>query len=282
MECSDNPLDSLDISRNSQLYSLDCNNCLLSKLDVSKNTFLLYLECSNNQLTNLDLTKNSYLEQLECYSNQLTSLDFSKSSDLLELYCDSNQLSNLDISNNTALELLVCRHNKLTSLDISQNEDLWDFFFSNNLLTSLNLKNGNNGFDFLDGRDNPDLQCVDVDNPLIAKEDWTSSFDSGVRFSRDCSVPVTYNMDNLSTSHKSLIYPNPTKGAVNIELREENGTWLHTTLRNQLGQIVLSQKFENTDNISLDIEAPKGIYFLTLETEIGESKFIKVIKVIKE
>ena len=260
---------------------LECSNNQLTNLDLTKNSYLEQLECAGNQLVNLDLSKNTRLEYLECYSNQLTSLDVSKSSDLLELYCDSNQLSNLDISNNTALELLVCRHNKLTSLDISQNEDLWDFFFSNNLLTSLNLKNGNNGFDFLDGRDNPDLQCVDVDNPLIAKEDWTSSFDSGVRFSRDCSVPVTDNMDNLSTSHKSLIYPNPTKGAVNIELREENGTWLHATLRNQLGQIVLSQKFENTDNISLDIEAPKGIYFLTLETEIGESKFIKVIKVIK-
>jgi len=56
------------------------------------------------------------------------------------------------------------------------------------------------------------------------------------------------------------------------------GDAISTTVRNALGQVILTQHFENIDNISLDIDAPIGIYFLTLETELGESKTIKVIK----
>ena len=57
---------------------LDCNENQLTSLNVSKNTALTSLECSYNQLTSLDVSKNTALEELDCFSNQLTSLDVSK------------------------------------------------------------------------------------------------------------------------------------------------------------------------------------------------------------
>ncbi|MEJ6625555.1 MAG: T9SS type A sorting domain-containing protein [Flavobacteriaceae bacterium] len=73
------------------------------------------------------------------------------------------------------------------------------------------------------------------------------------------------------------MYSNPTTGPVQIDLGDNN-TAINTTIRDTIGQVIPTQHFENTHNIILDIEAPKGIYFLTLETESGDSKTIKVVK----
>ena len=48
------------------LTYLDCANNQLTALDVSKNTALTYLSCCNNQLTALDVSKNTALTYLSC------------------------------------------------------------------------------------------------------------------------------------------------------------------------------------------------------------------------
>lgn len=53
------------------LQSLDCSNNQLTSLDVSKNTALAYLNCSGNQLASLDVSKNTALTSLYCYNNQI-------------------------------------------------------------------------------------------------------------------------------------------------------------------------------------------------------------------
>lgn len=73
------------------LLTLDCYDNQLTSLDVSKNTALEYLFCYWNQLTSLDVSKNTALEYLYCSDNLLTSLDVSNTA-LTNLYCYSNKI----------------------------------------------------------------------------------------------------------------------------------------------------------------------------------------------
>ena len=52
------------------LDKLDCKNNNLTRLDVSKNTKLTKLYCEFNQLTGLDLSKNTALDTLDCSGNK--------------------------------------------------------------------------------------------------------------------------------------------------------------------------------------------------------------------
>jgi Leucine-rich repeat (LRR) protein len=139
LNCSFNPLTSLDVSKNTALTYLNCNGNQLTLLDVSKNTALTELYCTGNQLTSLDVSKNTALTSLNCYLNLLTSIDVSKNTALTYLSCSYNQLTSLDLSKNTALTRLDCYSNQLTSLDVSKNTALTQLYCYSNQLTSLDL-----------------------------------------------------------------------------------------------------------------------------------------------
>lgn len=142
------------------LDKLDCKNNNLTRLDVSKNTKLTKLDCEFNQLTGLDLSKNTALTELNCQVNQLTSLDLSKNTALTKLDCALNPLTSLDVSNNTALTYLDCNYNQLTSLDLSQNTALTKLGCHDNQLTSLDLSK-NTALDTLDCSGNKRQITVD-------------------------------------------------------------------------------------------------------------------------
>ena len=132
LECSNNELTALDVSKNTKLTELFCSDNQLTALDVSKNTALKRLHCDDNQLTALDVSKNTKLTKLWCSDNQLTALDVSKNTALTQLWCYKNQLTALDVSKNTALTQLWCNNNQLTALDVSQNITLTTLHCSNN------------------------------------------------------------------------------------------------------------------------------------------------------
>ena len=141
LDCWNNQLTTLDVSKNTalELLKLDCNQ--LTTLDVSKNTALKTLQCSSNKLTTLDVSKNTALEYLYCSGNQLTALDMSKNTALKYLFCDNNQLTAIGLSKNTALQKLYCYGNKLTTLDVSKCTALETLECQRNQLTALNLSN---------------------------------------------------------------------------------------------------------------------------------------------
>ena len=97
LDCDQNNLSSLDVSKNSALKSLYCEQDNLSSLDVSKNPALEYLKCEQNNLSSLDVSKNAALKYLNCEQNNLTSLDVSKNEALMYLNCKNNQLTNLNV-----------------------------------------------------------------------------------------------------------------------------------------------------------------------------------------
>ena len=142
------------------LEKLDCKNNNLTRLDVSKNTKLTKLYCESNQLTGLDLSKNTELTELNCQDNQLTSLNLSKNTALTKLDCALNPLTSLDVSNNTALTYLDCNYNQLTGLDLSKNTALTKLGCHDNQLTSLDLSK-NTALDTLDCSGNKRQITVD-------------------------------------------------------------------------------------------------------------------------
>ena len=119
LECYNNQLTKLDVSKNTALTRLDCTLNQLTGLDVSKNTALTRLDCDGNRLTALDVSKNSVLTELWCQGNQLTALNVSKNTALKVLYCYDNLLTTLDVSGTTALTVLFCHYNRLAALDVS-------------------------------------------------------------------------------------------------------------------------------------------------------------------
>ncbi|MDC0202083.1 redoxin domain-containing protein, partial [Flavobacteriales bacterium] len=144
-----NPLSTLDISNNTQLTNLSCSGNNLDSLDVSYNTNLMALHCDNNNLDKLDLSNNMMLEYLECHNNQIDSLD---------------------LSNHLYLKKLHCYYNNLTTLDLSNSNDLDDIRCENNQLEYIDLRNGHNfstngSSDWVTTINNPNLFCIDVDNP---------------------------------------------------------------------------------------------------------------------
>ena len=58
----------------SELEELQCSENLLAKLDLSRNTKLKFLDCSQNLLTQLNLSSCVALTKLHCYNNQLNGM----------------------------------------------------------------------------------------------------------------------------------------------------------------------------------------------------------------
>ncbi|MEI6817898.1 MAG: hypothetical protein WCL14_14925, partial [Bacteroidota bacterium] len=105
-----------------RLEKLNCSENKITKLDLSKNRLLRKLDIAFNKLTNIDLSRNTALTLVACHLNNLTRIDVSNNVALLELFCAGCGLETLDISNNKELMRLNCNSNKLSRLDISKNK----------------------------------------------------------------------------------------------------------------------------------------------------------------
>jgi len=196
LRCQQNQLTTLNVSSNVNLTILRCYSNQITNLDVSNNTNLTRLYCHDNQLATLDVSAND-LEYLWCYDNQLTSLNVSNNVNLERLLCENNQLTTLDVSTNTSLDRLSCPGNQLTGLDVSNNPVLNRLWCHDNELTSLNLKNGNNlNFVTFYAQNNPNLTCIEVDDPAWSILNWTN-IDSQTTFSEGCGYSTSPCVVNI-------------------------------------------------------------------------------------
>lgn len=128
------------------LSNLECDDNMLESLDVSKNTALRYLECygtATHKLTSLDLSNNTKLESLYCNNNNITELDLSKNTKLEKFTAGGNPLGTIDLSKNVWLNEIELFNCSLTSLDVSD----------------IRLE-GLGWITRLDVRNNPDLSVV--------------------------------------------------------------------------------------------------------------------------
>ncbi len=200
--CYENELSSLDLGNNVALQGLFCEENHISSLDVSNNISLSNLYFKNNQLTNIDISNNPLLHTLNCDNNLLQNLDVSNNPLLVELNLRNNQISSLDISNNHVLTSITCQDNQLISLDASNNPVLDRLLCNGNQLISLNVKNGNNGNMNFGAETNPNLFCIEVDDPAWSTINWNGDHDLWSSFSDDC----LYSIDSIEVNAGNDIY----------------------------------------------------------------------------
>ena len=144
LDCNNNRLTELDVSKNTKLVELYCmGNWQLSELDVSKNTALKILWCGSSNLSSLRLSSNTELEALDCSYSQLSYLSTYNNPKLWYLDCSHNNLksdSDLVIAYNKNLKELKCGYNQLEKLSVKENTLLEKLYCNNNKLTYLDLK----------------------------------------------------------------------------------------------------------------------------------------------
>tara|TARA_B100000809_G_C15117168_1_gene522909 strand:- start:1297 stop:2550 length:1254 start_codon:yes stop_codon:yes gene_type:complete len=275
LQCGYTTLTSLDVTQNPNLTRLHCQWSNLSNIDLSQNTQLIYLYINNNQLSSLNLTLNTSLYWLYASVNQITSLDLSQNILLADVRCNSNQLVSINTSGANSLSVLSCYSNLLTELNIASNTLMTSLNCYDNNLSCLNVKNGNNSsFSYFSALSNPNLTCIDVDNVAWSTANWTN-IDAQTSFSTNCGNPCAVGINENNLFNLSL-YPNPTTGSFTIDLGETKQD-IKATLINGLGQVVYSKEIASTNSFTIELDSPKGFYFLRLETQ-GDVITKKIIK----
>ncbi|MBO5486108.1 MAG: hypothetical protein J5988_04150 [Eubacterium sp.] len=141
LRCAKNDIGKLNLKSNLKLTYLDCEKNKLKKLDVSKNKNLLLLYCGENKLKDIDLSKNKKLKFLAIDENRLTKLNLQKQKNLQELYCEGTNLKELNLKYNKKITTLDCRNNKIEKLDLAHLSKLDYLHCSNNKLRKLDLRN---------------------------------------------------------------------------------------------------------------------------------------------
>lgn len=139
VDCSNNLLQDIDISKNTVLRKLECGHNQLTSIDISNNNMLYGLGCGNNQLTSIDVSKSANLEVLLCHENNIESIDVSHCPKLRELGVVNCELKELDVTNNPDLEELYCTGNKLKELDLSKNTKMKNLYCEQPLFRRINI-----------------------------------------------------------------------------------------------------------------------------------------------
>ncbi|MFZ0595725.1 MAG: T9SS type A sorting domain-containing protein [Flavobacterium sp.] len=261
LDVAENQLTILDITSNVLLRNLDCQKNQIINLNIGNNTLLKKLNCGENSLTSLNISNNTLLTSLGCHYNKITSLNLSENLLLTEFVCVGNKLTAIDVSKNPELNIFDCYENQITSIDISKNSKITEFDCNNNQLTYLNVKNGNNinfKLYYTNFSNNSNLTCILVDDVDYSNATWSAKKDLTALFSTNCS---TLRIQDAAFD-KIALYPNPTKGEVNIN----NIALEKATVYNSSGQLVKtftlnSANTNNTINLS---GLPKGVYYVYL------------------
>ncbi len=275
LKVNDNFLTNLDLSQNPNLEFLRCNSNFLTSLDLSQNEALVIVSASYNEITNLNLGNKPNLNQLTLRNNSLVSMDLSQCPVLGALSIQFNDLTSLDTTNNPSLRIFRCHGNELNSLDLSSNANLQALYCYLNPLQELNLRNGANAsFFVMEANLNPDLNCIQVDDALMANngegvyEDWL--VDEGVFYAEDCSLGI----DDLDLA-EILLAPNPVRG--NFRITSETQL-IRLEIHSALGQHLRTVSTDSRD-ASVDISnLANGVYFVSIFTEEGE----KVYRILKQ
>lgn len=196
LEIHFNEISTLDLSSNPKLELLSAGFNQLKTLDLYKNKNLINLQVFSNQLTRLDISGNPELEVVFAhnipqsfysypYMNKLTSLDVSNNPNIKHLWFRNNNIATIDVSQNKALTVLIADNNQLTGLDLSKNGNLVNVDVNNNLLSRLDVS-GNADLTSLNARNNPNLSCIQIDDPQMTRFTYWAK-DASTVYSKDCS-----------------------------------------------------------------------------------------------
>lgn len=145
VDCSDNALSAIDLSKTTAIRRLNCARNNLSALNVSSLRMLSHLDCSDNTIQQLNLENNAKLIDLNCSYTGVVNFDLTNQQNLEVLRCQSNSnmdgyaVTTLHLEKCPRLKVLDCTQNKIRALDLSQNTELEELYCGSNNISSLSL-----------------------------------------------------------------------------------------------------------------------------------------------
>ena len=90
------------------------------------------------------------------------------------------------------------------------------------------------------------------------------------------SCPNFVNTVDLNFQNQISVFPNPTNRNLNVDLGQMYSE-AQLEITDLLGKVVLSKSYLETDKIELDMNFPKGVYYLSVFSE-GKNATLKVVK----
>ena len=130
-----NYLNTLNLTTNTKLQSLDASGNMLTTLDLSDNIDLVFLYANNNRITNLDLSNQIKLTTLRISNNKLMQLNLTTNKNLTDLHLNDNFISTIDLSNTKIKYDFYARNNNLKEII------LCDSYDTENLISRKPLSN---------------------------------------------------------------------------------------------------------------------------------------------
>jgi hypothetical protein len=131
------------------------------------------------------------------------------------------------------------------------------------------------------------LDCDNGNSPLVGEnnQSFTATVNgtyavqvtqNGCVDTSSCIVINTVGIINNTFKHDVVVYPNPTKGAVNIDL---GVVYNNVTIEvyDVYGKLVLNQKYFDENFIQLNLNEPSGLYFVKLQSDDYRAT-IRVVK----
>ena len=214
-----------------------------------------------NPLGVLDVSNNSDLTHLSCGENLLTEIDLSNNPQLTYLNCAGNAIQNLDISNNEEISYLYCQNNQIQILDASLQSSLTRIRCENNDLEVMDMANGNNYMvNNYNSIGNPNLICVNVDNPEYSNANWHNK-DAQTQFSDACSA-ASLSTDKFLADN-IMLFPNPFVNRVYITLEQSAKYSLFSVNGQKIEQGILQSGKNSFEWHKLS----NGLYFLNIVSE---------------
>ncbi|RYQ08128.1 T9SS C-terminal target domain-containing protein, partial [Bifidobacterium pseudolongum subsp. globosum] len=173
------PLNSIDLSNQSNLKVLELHDNNIKNLDVSHNIDLEYLWLWNTKFSSINLSKNVKLRELHMSDNSLSNIIFPDKSPISLIYLDNNNIENLDLTKFPMLVDLDLRNNHIKKLVFSNNTDLKSVSISKNELNTADFSS-NKKLTYLDIGDNPLISvnnlpfgvCVSVPDSTGCIDNW--------------------------------------------------------------------------------------------------------------
>lgn len=166
------------------LERLSSKSNQLTTLDLSKNTALYSLTADSNSLTTVNITGNQALTTLSLSSNRIADLDISKNTALNYLDLGYNQIKRLDASNHKKLVSLKVNNNQLVYLNLQNGK--------NQLLTNANFTCKGNLL----------LSCILVDDINYANTNWLDKKDNAANYNTECTGELALPVNNFTVETK--------------------------------------------------------------------------------
>jgi hypothetical protein len=267
-------LDHLDVTRLEELEELYILESLMPSVTLGYHPDLTFIDVTGNFLTSINVSQCPALEHLEIWENYISELDLSQNPNLLLLWTGLNPLTSLDTSFNPNLEN-YSGNGLMTQYDFSQNPNLYSVGIGESPnLEYIDMRNGNNEtiqMFHIGGCE--ELKCVYVEDKTAPyMEGWNLDYVTFVNNEAECEA---LNTEEVETN-EILFYPNPVKDKFFIKNDKQKITKLR--ILDVQGRTLVEKRGMQTQ-LEIDLsELPKGIYFVTIESDGKIRQTEKVIK----